>query len=198
MEVLGPYPFIHTGLIIRLLRHSQEFQIKDIIGEARQLNDNLIQAGFLVSSQGLYDLNKFVETLGKETNKARLINGSEVTELSEIMNVVEKMVYAESQTKLIFVLSEQRYSLDCLLYHPEKMFKEGVFAELPSIARSDLTEGFLCLLFSRATAAAFHILRATEAVLREYYIKKDHQRDDGSSYQFGFFRPAQGDRAELW
>jgi hypothetical protein len=52
------------------------------------------------------------------------------------------------------------------------MFKEGVFAELPSIARSDLTEGFLCLLFSRATAAAFHILRATEAVLREYYIKK--------------------------
>lgn len=172
MEALRPYPFIHTGLIIRLLRHSQEFQIKDIIGESRKLNNNLTEAGFLVSAQGLDDLRNFVETLEKETDKTRLVIQSEVTELSKIMDVVEKMVYAESQTKLIFVLSEQRYSLDCLLYHPEKMFKDGVFVKLPLIARSDLTEGFLCLLLSRATAAAFHILRATEAILREYYFTK--------------------------
>lgn len=172
MEELRPYSFIHTGLIIRLLRHSQGFQIKDIIGETKKLNSNLIKAGFVVSAEGLDELKEFIGKLDKENDKTRLIKADEILQLSTIMAVVEKLVYAESQTKLIFVLNEHRYSLDCLLNHPDKMFKEGVFEKLPPLARTDLTESFMCLLLSRATASAFHILRATEAVLREYYFTK--------------------------
>jgi hypothetical protein len=172
METLNPYLFIHTGLIIRLLWHSHTFTIQQIIEQISTLYDNLTKARFLVSVAGLEQLKTFVEKLDKETDKTRLLNPGEVANLSAIMKIVESIVYAESQTKFISVLSEQRYSLECLLYHPEKMFKDGFFTRLPTLARSDLTEGFICLLLSRATAAAFHILRATEAVLREYYFTK--------------------------
>lgn len=50
------------------------------------------------------------------------------------------------------------------------MFTVGVFTNLSELAKYDLQEGFLCLIFYRATAAAFHILRATEAVLKELYL----------------------------
>ena len=56
MKALTPTSFIHTGLIIRLLRQSEGFSIKDIIGEANKLKDNLKEAGYLVSSEGLFDL----------------------------------------------------------------------------------------------------------------------------------------------
>jgi len=155
MESLRPYLFIHTGLIIRLLRQSQGFRIETIISESRKLDDNLAEAGFLVSTKGLKDLRGFVEKLKKEADKTRVVTSDEVGELSDIMGVVEKMVYAESHTKLIYVMSEQRYSLDCLLYHHEKMFKDGVFKKLPSIARLDLTEGFYALYFQGQQLLSF-------------------------------------------
>jgi hypothetical protein len=172
MKGLSPYEFIHTGLVIRLLRHSKGFALQLVIDQAKKLENNLTRAGFIVSAEGLRDLRDFSRKLEAETDKNRILTDDEVSDLSEIMAVVEKMVYAEAQTKRVFVLSEGRYSLDCLLYHPEKMFKDGVFGRLPLIAQHDLEEGFRCLLLSRSTAAAFHILRATEAILRKYYLSK--------------------------
>jgi hypothetical protein len=172
MKAFSPYAFIHIGLIIRLLRHSKGFTIKAIIEEASRLAKNLNEAGFLVSIEGLDDLQGFINKLESDSNIERQIIESEIYELSEIMNVVEKMVFAESQTKKVYVLTERRFSLDCLLYHPERMFKKDVFKKLPKLARIDLVEGFICILLSMSTAAAFHILRATEGILRSYYIIK--------------------------
>lgn len=172
MKAFDPYVFIHTGLIIRLLRHSKGFSIKAIIEEANRLKEDLNEAGFSVSTKGLLDLQEFIKKFRSESNKEREINPSEIYKLSEIMNVVEPMVFAESQTKRVYVLTERRFSLDCLLYHPEKMFKDSVFKKLPTLARFDLIEGFICILLARSTAAAFHILRATEAILRSYYFMK--------------------------
>lgn len=172
MNSLSPYTFIHTGLIIRLLRHSQNFTVDTIIGEAKKLRVNLVDTGFTVSVAGLNELQDFLKTLEKETTKGRQVSASEVTALSQIMTGVEQMVFAEAQTKQIFVISGKRYSLEYLTGHPDKMFKDGIFGKLPPIAQRDLKEGFRCIVFSRSTAAAFHILRATEAILREYYLTK--------------------------
>lgn len=50
------------------------------------------------------------------------------------------------------------------------MFKSGVYDSLSEMARFDISSACRCLLFGEATAAAFHILRATEEVLRCYYF----------------------------
>lgn len=45
-----------------------------------------------------------------------------------------------------------------------------VFNKLPEIAIKDFDEAGKCIAFERSTAAAFHLLRATESVLRNYYL----------------------------
>ncbi len=62
---------------------------------------------------------------------------------------------------------DQRYVLGCL---------EGYFSYLDSLAlrvttaaSRSLSEAGKCTAFERPTAAAFHLMRATEAMLRKYY-----------------------------
>jgi hypothetical protein len=47
--------------------------------------------------------------------------------------------------------------------------RTGTYGELPLLAAHDLNEAAICIAFERPTAAAFHALRSTEAVLRHYY-----------------------------
>lgn len=172
MKSLSPYTFIHTGLLIRMLRQLQVAEISLVIGATTELRANLIGAGFAVAAAGLDQLEGLAKRFSKEVNKKRSLTPAERSELSEIMGVIEQMVFAEAHTKKIFVISEKRYNLDCLMEHQAKMFKDGIFFKLPGIARRDLVEGFRCIGFNMSTAAAFHILRATESVLREYYLVK--------------------------
>lgn len=179
MKALNPYLFIHIGLLIRLLRHSQGFHIPEITKAIDTLIVQIENANFQVSLSGSSDLKSFRDNLQKDTNKSRSITSSEVSQLSNMMNVIEKIVYSEAHTKRIYILTEERYSLDLLMNHPEKLFAEKVYNRLPLLARYDLKEGFLCIPFLRTTAAAFHILRATEATLKKYYFTKiKHMRVD--------------------
>ena len=43
---------------------------------------------------------------------------------------------------------------------------------MPDIARIDFAEAAQCIAFMRSTAAAFHMLRGTESVLRHFYSQK--------------------------
>lgn len=171
MEGQSPYLFIHIGLLIRLLRHATSFSVATIVGQGETLAQNLKEADFAVSSAGLQNLNEFLDDLKSSDNQSRIIGTEEVTRLSNIMHIIEQMVYAEAKTKKIYVLSESRFSLDTLMNKPWQMFGKKVFARLPPIAIYDVMEGFMCIILSRATAAAFHLLRASEATLRAYYLQ---------------------------
>jgi hypothetical protein len=172
MYDLSPYLYIHTGLIIRLLRHSTGFTVDDIVCESDRLSQNIKNAGFSVSSEGLFRLKQFTEDLKKEQNQQRLISAAEIKTLSNLMNVIEPMVFAEAQTKKIYVLTEGRFNMESLVNKPWLMFANDIFYRLPQLSSYDIAEGFKCIVFSRATAAAFHLLRATEGTLREYYLQQ--------------------------
>lgn len=172
MRSLNPYLFIHTGLLIRLLRHSQGFIISLIVSEADRLMENLDAAGFQVSLAGTRELKNFITALRGDQNQQRMITKEETNSLTATMSVIEKMVHAEAQTKLIYVVTEGRFSLDYLMNHPDKMFAPDVFQRLPPLAQYDISEGFMCVVLARPTAAAFHVLRATEATLKKYYFTR--------------------------
>ena len=171
MQDLSPYLFIHIGLIVRLLRHAQGFEIRAIVGEGLKLAADLGKADFTVSLAGLNELEQFLDELKKEDNQERAVTSQERKTLSNIMGVVEKMIFAEAQTKKIYVLTETRFSLDSLMNKPWQMFAKGAFVRLPKLAVYDVSEGFRCIVLSRATAGVFHLLRATEATLRAYYCQ---------------------------
>lgn len=52
-----------------------------------------------------------------------------------------------------------------------KLFKDKVFTKLSDLTRYDIGSSCRCLLFGEGTACAFHILRATEGVLKQYYFR---------------------------
>ena len=169
MQDLSPYLFIHIGLVVRLLRHAQGFKIGVIVEEGRKLETSLGEVDFAVSSAGLKKIKQFLDELKKEGNQERVVTSQELQTLSNIMGAVEEIIFAEAQTKKIYVLSEMRFSLDSLMNKPWQMFAKKTYFRLPNLATYDISEGFKCIVLSRATAAAFHLLRATEATLRAYY-----------------------------
>lgn len=168
MENLKPYSFIIIGLYIRALRHCSTRTLRSfIIDQGERLLGVISKVDFPASDFEASKLRKFIEKT--KTMESGMLTQIEVDELARIMTLFEEVVWAESSTKSIFIVNEGVYSLEKLMNYPEKMFAVGIFEKLPEIAKYDLRESFLCLPFSRATAAAFHILRATEAVLKEVY-----------------------------
>jgi hypothetical protein len=90
---------------------------------------------------------------------------------------IETVIFPESAIKRIYVLPSRRFNSDALLSSPQRLFKDGTFDKLDVIAKQDISSACRCILFGEATAAAFHILRATESVLKSYYFhhKKQHR-----------------------
>ena len=62
------------------------------------------------------------------------------------------------------------FKTTALLTTPEEMFFDKASA-LPPETLAEIQEASRCLAFSISTAAAFHIMRAVESVLRRYYDK---------------------------
>jgi hypothetical protein len=170
MENKDPYIFISIGLGIRALMQCSGLSRGFLIKEGEKLLNNVKSTEFQVSIEAFSMLEKFINNL--QVLPDEILSSSESLELSGIMQKLEIVVWSEAKTKSVFIVSEKRYSLNVLLNHPENMFTNGIFENLNNLARYDFAEGLLCIVFSRPTAASFHVLRSTEGVLKDLYFKK--------------------------
>ena len=76
----------------------------------------------------------------------------------------------DKQLRYAFIVTPKRFELNNLLDQPSNLFGEGVYSRLPSLARFDFAQACRCISYGVATAAAFHLMRGTEGVLRFYYF----------------------------
>jgi hypothetical protein len=76
---------------------------------------------------------------------------------------------AELDTKMAFIASPKRWPVEKLLHEPSSLFDPRTFPALEELSRYDFEEACRCMAFERPTAAAFHLMRGTEAVLRGFY-----------------------------
>jgi hypothetical protein len=68
-----------------------------------------------------------------------------------------------------FAYTEKRISIDKLLSKVGDLFAESVYTDMPEMAQYDFTEAGKCIACELPTAAAFHVLRGTECILRKCY-----------------------------
>ncbi|WP_417533009.1 hypothetical protein [Marinobacterium stanieri] len=117
------------------------------------------------------ELNEILEALDDLDNKDTSIEfaKSEVVKINSAVSVIRKAMDAELQGMYAFVPAPKRLDLNKLLDSIQEIFSPGTFNSLPEIARYDFSYAGKCIAYELPTAAAFHILRATEAVLRKYY-----------------------------
>ena len=91
----------------------------------------------------------------------------------------ESIFSAELQALYAYAIAQKGiYSTPDLIGRAENLLPEAVRNLVPGQAIADIRQAGKCLGFDLSTAAGFHILRAIEAVVREYYrvvVKKQPQ-----------------------
>jgi hypothetical protein len=106
----------------------------------------------------------------KATDKDSVLDEKQAKELQEIAKELETTLIAELAGLSAYVVTSKRIDVDKLQNNVHLLFAPAVFEKLPTVAQFDLREAGKCIVFERSTAAAFHLMRATESVLREYYL----------------------------
>jgi hypothetical protein len=116
------------------------------------------------------ELGHFLETIiNLPDNEERILNESDVEFLVSNMRRVSDILKFESKSLQAYLIPEKRLPVDKLISDISSLFGESVYTLLPDITQYDFTQAGKCIAFEVPTAAAFHILRGTEGVLREYY-----------------------------
>jgi hypothetical protein len=73
------------------------------------------------------------------------------------------------QLDTYFVSRTGIYSTPELIERADEQFAPNIRERFPESTRLDIRQAGRCLAFELPTAAGFHIMRATESILREYY-----------------------------
>ncbi|TDL44060.1 hypothetical protein [Microbacterium oleivorans] len=150
-----------TGNIRGLLRRLEAYEFHVTRRVARQIED--------LSSKWETEL---AEHQGdEEWSRSRVLSAEEAGVLTDRAKIVRETVLAEAAGKTAFIATDKRYTVQKLLEDVGSLFGEGIFAGLSDIAKFDFVEGGKALAYELPTAAAFHILRGTEASLRDFYLR---------------------------
>lgn len=94
------------------------------------------------------------------------------------------------------VVKKRIYDTNDLILRGHKLFSESVCDRLPATAKTDVDASGKCLAFELPTAAAFHILRASESVMGLYYqtlTKGRTFKDDKIARNWGSYIKALSD-----
>jgi len=175
--VQNTYVYIQIGLCLRLLRNITAADRASLTQKSMEtLRTKLTQGNFEVSLAAMTSVD--FKTMAKEVADAdaeKPLPASLISTVKSEFSSLENVVFAEAVTKKIYILPSRRFNTEYLLSDPAKLLKAGSFAKLEEIAKSDFASSCRCILFGEATAAAFHILRATESVLKTYYFHHRRQ-----------------------
>ena len=173
------YGFIHIGLLIRLFVNiSSNYKKCDTLRALGNFSTALENADFEVSRayMGADSYREVLKAIKDIEGDDTPIGEALSIKISRHFQTIESIVFSESCTKKIYLLPARRFNTEALLNTPEKLLAAGEFNKLDEIAKSDISSASRCILFGESTASAFHILRATEAVLKQYYF---HHRRQG-------------------
>lgn len=120
----------------------------------------------------LKELEKFFPEAYEELEKVNFdksITKEEAEKIARLAFVFEIQFFNDLQSSPHFYVEPKGiYSFERLIEEPLSMFPEFIVNELSDKAKTDITEFAFCFAFERWTASGFHIMRATEDVLRQY------------------------------
>src|ERR1017187_10324303 len=94
----------------------------------------------------------------------------QLSEVREAAKEFETVLRTECQAMdTYFVSKKGTYSTQDLVANAHYHVLEPTRSRLPDLTKSDFDQAGKCIAFDVPTAAAFHLLRGTEAVIRDYY-----------------------------
>lgn len=165
------YSFIHIGLMLRYMTSlSAKTKISTYADGLKTLREITEDAGLHVSVVACDSIIKEFEKKSASKSLTDEIGTDIDTIISTKVRSLENTVFAESSTKLVYLIPNRKYNGTYLLSEPEKLLSDSSYDKLTDLAKYDFRHSCKCLLYGEATASAFHVLRATEEVLKQYYF----------------------------
>lgn len=169
MKKYSSYDLILIGLWVRHLQNAANLSIKSVRLGYESIIEGLKSFNFNVSVSGSIIFQDYISEL-ENIDESELLGSQKAGKLKDIIVTLESIIFAEARTKFHYVTSDRRYNLEYLLDFPEKLFSSDVFSSLPELSKYDFQESFKCIAYESPTAAAFHMLRATEGELKKLYF----------------------------
>lgn len=180
--VLG---YVYIGTVVRFLLERSAGQAvlvpTTIADNIRWLISHLERAEFFVSQRLaerlLGDMREgWLREADEHSDDAewattRTLTADEQKNLTTNANIVREAILAEAEGQVAFIASDGRYAVNKLLDNVGGLMGDGVFEQLPDLAKYDFEQAGRAIAFDLPTAAAFHLLRGTEAVLRDFYLR---------------------------
>ena len=166
--------YVSFGSVLNYLRlakenydYNREYSVKenieDFIYNIKELNLKVT-----AKTEAFRDLEDFKKRLD-ETDLEYKLSDNDASELGEIITRLQDVIHAELVDRTVYVITEKRMDVDKLLNKVSQLFTPDTFLELPDIPSFDFNEAGKCIVFERATAAGYHILRAMEGIIRWFY-----------------------------
>jgi len=140
-----------------------------IEGNIERFFNFLQEFNFLITLQASSELLLLYKEL-KEKGKRHKLTTREASRLRNTVLDIYRTLEAEANVRQAFVVTDKRINTEKLFFSVGMLMSPGVFICLPEVAKYDFEECGRCIVFERPTAAAFHILRGTEAVLKMFYL----------------------------
>lgn len=137
------------------------------------LYDSVFRDAFRASAQAasrlLSELNILAPEIDPNVNFSELFPAWRIASLKTDFNKFEAVLVAELQgAALYFASAKGGYDTRALTDMGEALFPPSLAMKVPD-ALTDVRAGARCLAFDLPTAAAFHLHRANESVLRRYF-----------------------------
>ncbi|MFQ5588398.1 MAG: hypothetical protein ACE5F7_06115 [Nitrospiria bacterium] len=172
MQAKNVWSYIKVGTGFRYLQeatrgraiHGDNF----VLGNIERFLLSLDELELRVTSRAADKLRALRERLSQKGELAEL-SKSEADELKGIIKEIRGTFSAEAKGIYTYIVTEKRLSTEKLLSHMEDLFAPKVFEQLTNVAQYDFKEAGRCIAFERATAAAFHLMRGIESILRQYF-----------------------------
>ena len=146
--------------------HGKGFVLDVIDGLFR----NLDVYRFPVTLRAASQLRSLRDELAATEPTARL-TPAQATSLAATLKNLRPTFRAEALGKVVFITTEKRLDTEKLSSNVAALFRAGTFLALSPTSQHDIAEAGKCILFERSTAAAFHLMRATEDTLRAFYLR---------------------------
>jgi len=146
-----------------------------ILSNLRRFFRFIDDIGLQVTSRAASDLRRLMQEL-EGAAKDAILTTEQAKRLSPGMTDLRKTLVAEIEGFEAYLVTPKRLDVNRLLKHPEQLLAPQAFGSFPALARFDIAEAGKCIAFERPTAAAFHLLRATECAIRalcQKYVKRN-------------------------
>lgn len=175
MKSVEIYSYYAFGYNYNILKSGvDKKKIEYVLRDLDEYLDTIKKLELQVTQQVLIELENVVEEL-REDDLQKTIDDEKAKEIKKLIDKADTTLDAELQLRKVLYVTPKRFNESMLLYFPGRLLAQGVWDKMSKTAQDDFSNSTKCIAFNSSTAAAFHLMRCVEEMLKVlylYYVKQ--------------------------